>query len=225
MKFKEEPVISNVRGVCVTEKTAILIVNYKSETTTFSDLYRTLNYLFIYQSENIQKVHIYVDFRPIENGVSFYTFPGYDFDRVHNFLSTIFITCRSFAQHKKTKFYIHFNKVQMSYFGSETDKVFKDMLLADIQQREKIYSVFNIFMILSNEIQYYRVGNGEFIQYVCIGVPAFKNKERIVKFQKIKKSCLSTGGYHQYTFNYKEPFYHLNFDDSGIEMYREGKLF
>lgn len=122
---------------------------------------------------------------------------------------------------KKVKYYIHINKVQISYFGQETDKIFKDMLLADIQQREKAYSDFNIFLILSNEMQYYRIGNSINIQYLCIGVPAFHNKERILKFQRIKKTCLITGRYHQFTFNYKEPFYQLNMLDSKIETYRE----
>lgn len=220
MSFTDLPMIANTRRICITEKTAIIIVNFKHQKFVFSDLYRTLNHLFIYHSENIQKIHIYVDFRPIENGVSFYTFPGYDFAKVRNFLNTIFITCRTFAKHNKTKFYIHFNKVQISYFGQETDNIFKDMLLVDIQQRKKVYSGFNIFMILSNEMQYYRIGNGMNIQYLCIGVPAFKNKERIVKFQRLQKTCLSAGGFRQYTFNYKEPFYQLNLLDGSIDNYR-----
>ena len=118
------------------------------------------------------------------------------------------------------KYYIHFNKVQISYFGHETDKIFKDMLIADIQQREKVYNDFNIFLILSNEMQYYRIGNGMNIQYLCIGVPAFHNKERIFKFQRLKKTCLSIGRFNLYTFNYKEPFYQLNLVDNKIESYR-----
>lgn len=101
MSFTDLPMIANTRRICITEKTAIIIVNYKPYNFVFSDLYRELNYLFINQSENIKKIHIYVDFRPIENEVSFFTFPGYDFARVRNFLNTIFITCRSFAKHEK----------------------------------------------------------------------------------------------------------------------------
>ena len=101
MSFTDLPMIANTRRICITEKTAIIIVNYKHQKFAFSDLYRTLNYLFIRQSENIKKIHIYVDFRPIENEAPFLSFPGYDFARVRNFLNTIFITCRSFAKHEK----------------------------------------------------------------------------------------------------------------------------
>ena len=214
--------ISNVRGVCVTEKTAILIVNYKSENVVFSDLYNHIRYLLLFQSENIRKIHIYVDFRPIENGVVLYD--RNEFTKIYDFLNTIFISCRSFIEYKKVKFYIHFNNAQISYFGLETGNIFKDSLLIYIRRCKRHYC-FNMSIIMSNQMQYYRIGNGDHMAYLCIGIPAFKNKERIVKFQRIKKTCLSTGRYHQYTFNYKEPFYHLNFDDSGIEMYREGKLF
>lgn len=220
MNLHDLPVIANTKRICITEKTAIFIVNFQPNNTLFSDLDRKLDYLSMYHSENIQKIHIYVDFRPIFNGIKFYTSSGYDLAKIRDFLNIVFMSCRNFTKRNKAKIYIHFNKCQISYFGNEVDDQMKEIVLTDIKQRANLYLRFGVFVIISNVMQYYRIGNCDNIEYLCIGVPAFKNEEKIIKFQRLKKTCLSKGRYNQYTFNYKEPFCCLMLLDAGNGIYK-----